>query len=179
MLIHNFTCGLALALVVPTAMSQTASPSIPPSAPARCAAPEHRQFDFWIGRWVVYDVDGGKAGENSIELIDGACVLLERWRGADGSSGTSMNSWNASTRQWHQHWVDNSAGMLRLAGGLEGRSMVLASTGPHPRKSGVTLRDRITWTPLSDGAVRQLWERSEDDGANWTVAFDGRYVRQR
>ena len=37
-------------------------------------------------------------------------------------------------------------------------------------------RQRITWTLVDEG-VRQLWETSKDDGATWTVAFDGRYRR--
>ena len=29
----------------------------------------------------------------------------------------------------------------------------------------------------ADRTVRQLWEKSVDDGATWTVAFDGLYTR--
>jgi hypothetical protein len=54
------------------------------SPPPACSAAEHRQFDFWIGRWEVF-------------------------------------------------------------------------------------------TP--DGAVSQHWETSQDDGATWATAFDGRYVK--
>ena len=57
--------------------------------------------------------------------------------------------------------------------------MVLGSTGPHPDKPGLTLQQRITWTPNADATVRQLWETSEDGGKTWSVAFDGRYVRRR
>ena len=147
--------------------------------PSPCQAAERHQFDFWVGRWDVFDPAGKKVGENTIESIDGGCVLLERWRGDGGFRGSSLNSWSADTKQWHQHWVDNQGGLLRLSGGLEGQRMVLASTEANPRKAGTTRRQRITWTPLADGAVRQHWEQSEDEGVTWTTAFDGRYVRQR
>jgi hypothetical protein len=163
-----------LAATVLLARAQTPAPQPPP-----CQAAEQRQFDFWIGRWDVFAPDGKKAGENSIEPIDGGCALQERWRGSGGFSGTSLNSWNRATRQWHQHWIDNQGGLLRLAGGLEGASMVLSGAQPHPAKAGATQRHRITWTPLPDGAVRQWWQTSDDDGTRWTTAFDGRYVRQR
>jgi len=170
--------GLLTACAVP-APSPSPSASASASAPPACQAAEQRQFDFWIGRWDVFTPDGKRAGVNVIEAIDGGCVLLERWRGNGGFSGSSLNSWSATTKQWHQHWVDNQGGLLRLAGAFESGRMVLASAEPHPDKPGAVLRQRIAWSPLPDGAVRQLWERSDDDGRSWTVAFDGRYVRQR
>ena len=171
---HGLAWLVTLALCAP-AMSQTAALPVPPP----CHAPEQRQFDFWVGRWDVFSPDGKKAGENSIELIDDACVLLERWRGGGGSSGTSLNSWDKASQQWHQHWVDNQGGILRLSGTLEGQSMVLEGRQAHPRNHGIVQRHRITWTPLADGAVRQWWQSSDDDGATWVTAFDGRYVRQK
>ena len=159
------------ALLACHAMAQT-----PPTPPV-CTAAEHRQFDFWIGRWDVFTPDGKKAGDNHIEAIDGGCALIERWRGNGGFTGTSLNSWDAQARRWRQHWIDNQGSLLQLAGALEGVSMVLASSGPDPDKPGATLRQRIRWTPLADGAVRQHWETSTDDGAAWATAFDGRYVK--
>jgi hypothetical protein len=147
--------------------------------PAACQGVEARQFDFWIGRWEVFAPDGRKAGDNVIESIDGGCALIERWTGRGGFTGTSLNSWDAGAKLWRQHWVDNQGGLLRLAGRFEAGSMVLGASEPHPDKPGATRRQRIRWTPLPDGAVRQLWEQSDDDGATWTVAFDGRYVRPR
>ena len=145
--------------------------------PPACQAAEPRQFDFWVGRWEVFTPDGKKAGDNVIEPIDGGCALIERWQGRGGLSGTILNSWDAAAKLWRQHWVDNQGGVLRLAGRFEGGRMVLAASDPHPDKPGATQRQRISWTPLPDGAVRQLWEQSDDEGATWTVAFDGRYVR--
>jgi hypothetical protein len=57
--------------------------------------------------------------------------------------------------------------------------MVLAASEPDPKKPGATLRQRITWTPLADGAVRQLWVSSGDGGATWTPVFDGKYAKAR
>ncbi len=150
-----------------------------PSMAAACNAPEHRQFDFWLGRWEVFTPDGKKAGDNDIEAIDGGCALIERWRGGGNFSGTSLNSWDRQARQWRQHWVDNQGGLLRLAGGRQGQRMVLEGSQPHPDKPGITRQQRIAWAPLPDGAVRQLWEQSDDQGASWTTVFDGRYVRPK
>jgi hypothetical protein len=155
------------------AMAQAPAPK-----PPGCAGAEHRQFDFWAGRWAVFTPDGKPAGENRIEPIEGGCALQESWRGAGGFSGTSLNHWDAAARVWRQHWVDNRGGTLQLAGGLEGSSMVLTGSAPQAGKPDALLQHRITWTPLADGAVRQWWQRSLDGGKTWATAFDGRYVRQ-
>lgn len=158
-------------------MAQTSAPAPKPPKPSTCSTTEHRQFDFWIGRWAVFTPDGKQAGENRIEAIDDGCALQERWRGAGGFSGTSLNHWDALTRQWRQHWVDNQGGSLELTGGWQGGSMVLTGSAPHKDEPGALLLHRITWTPLPDGAVRQWWQSSLDDGKTWSTAFDGRYVR--
>ncbi|MEP6609607.1 MAG: hypothetical protein ABJA83_13125 [Burkholderiaceae bacterium] len=35
---------------------------------------------------------------------------------------------------------------------------------------------RITWTPLADKSVRQLWQTQPKAGTYWTTMFDGKYV---
>jgi hypothetical protein len=132
-----------------------------------------RDFDFWIGEWDVVGPQGNQAGTNSITpLLDGG-ALAEHWHGTGGVEGHSINAYDTTTGRWHQTWVDSTGGFLLLEGGLVGADMVLEGTvagtdGAAPQ------RQRITWTPGSDG-VRQHWESSDDDGASWQTAFDGRY----
>ena len=142
-----------------------------PSAP--CAAHEYRQFDFWLGSWEVTTPDGNVAGTNAIDSILNGCVLREQWRGTRGMTGSSFNTYDPHAGTWHQTWVDDRGGFLLLSGGLENGSMVLQ--GEMVDQEG-PIRNRITWTPLSDGEVRQLWETSRDGGDTWTVVFDGRYA---
>jgi hypothetical protein len=166
-----------------TALACTAcaaqSPPAPADKPPPCAAAEHRQFDFWIGTWDVYQPDGKLAGQNVIESVLGGCALRETWSSRGGFAGISLNAWDRDDRRWHQSWFDNQGGRLELAGQRVGDAMQLGSAAPHPDKPGATRRQRISWTPLPDGAVRQLWETSDDDGASWRVVFDGRYVKRR
>lgn len=154
-----------------------APPPAPPAAPPPppCTAPEHRQFDFWLGEWQV-EARGSVAGENRITRLYGDCGLREEYRTANGAYvGTSFNLWDASRRLWHQTWVDNQGLLLLLDGRFEKGSMRLE--GRTPIAGGEQI-DRITWTPNPDGTVRQLWEQSRDGGATWTTAFDGLYRRK-
>ena len=109
-----------------------------------CSAPEHHQFDFWIGHWEVFLPNGNKAGENRIESIEGGCALLEQWSGARGPTGKSLNIYDALRRTWHQTWVDSTGGLLVLEGHwMDGRMVLLSGANPI---------QRITWAPQSDGA---------------------------
>ena len=160
----------ALLLVSPVAAGQVKG------SPPDCSAPEHHQFDFWIGDWTV-TTQGTPAGTNHIEADLAGCVLVERWTAAGGGRGTSLNFYDRATRAWYQTWMDDRGGALRLKGGLVDRRMVMTSEA-LPGRAGATTLQRITWSLEPDASVRQLWESSADGGTTWTVAFDGRYVKK-
>ena len=142
---------------------------------APCDTPEHSQFDFWIGQWDVFLANGQRAGSNVIEKKLRGCVLHERWTGASGSVGESFNVYRGDTQQWHQSWVDNSGSLLMIEGEFTSGSMILS--GETTDAQGLTVLNRITWTPHTADSVQQVWETSTDAGTTWTTAFDGRYVR--
>ena len=143
---------------------------------ATCTAPEHHQFDFWIGEWDVTLPNGKVAGTNRIEPILNGCALRESWTGAAGGSGTSYNAYDRSRRRWHQTWVDAQGNLLQLDGAFSGGKMTL--TGETVDSTGATATQRIIWEQTAPGQVRQLWETSTDGGATWTTAFDGRYRKR-
>lgn len=145
----------------------------PVLAQAACEDPVRHQFDFWLGQWRV-DTEAGLAGHNRIEAIENGCAVLERWSGAKGGSGTSLNHWDPADRRWHQTWIDRDGTVLRLAGGWDGKSMVLEGTLPDPA-GGAPIPQRVSWTPAADGSVRQHWQAR--DGEAWTTVFDGTYRR--
>ena len=138
--------------------------------PARdpCSTPEHRQFDFWIGDWEVRNAAGKVVGTNNITKLHKGCVLFENWSGTGGVTGSSFNIYDASRKQWHQTWVDNSGSLLELDGKFVDGAMMLSNSG-----------NRITWRVLPDGRVRQLWEASSDNGATWKTSFDGYYEKKK
>lgn len=166
---------LTVASQSPTAMTQSTPSAQPAQTPPPCAAPEHRQFDFWIGDWEVRNPAGQVAGVNRIEAIENGCGLQENWTGTGGGSGRSLNFFNPLTRQWHQTWVGVGAHLL-LDGRYDGEKMVLEGEALNPR--GAKVKNRITWSRLPEGRVRQHWQQSLDDGKTWTTAFDGLYSRR-
>lgn len=139
-----------------------------------CSRGAFRDFDFWLGEWSVRGADGGPAGHNTITREQGGCVLVERWRSATGSTGTSLNFFDPSRGAWRQVWV--SPGLqIDIAGGLSGDSMVLEGTAVY-LDDGRSRPFRGTWTPLDDGRVRQFFEEHNEAG-EWTPWFEGFYQR--
>jgi hypothetical protein len=59
---------VALAMILVPGAARAQAPASPPPSPTPrpCSAPEHRQFDFWLGEWQVTGPSGKVAGTNSI-----------------------------------------------------------------------------------------------------------------
>lgn len=141
-----------------------------------CATAPYRQFDFWVGEWDVENPDGSEAGTNRISIGLDGCLVEESWTGVGGFRGRSLNTYDARTGQWHQSWLDVGAQHLRLAGGLEGGSMVMG--GDRISLRGIPIHDQITWSQLPGGVVRQLWEIDVFPPGQepfTIINFDGRY----
>ena len=164
---------IALLAVGCTAHAQTPS-SPPPAPPDPCAAPESRQFDFWIGEWDVYLPNGKLAGRNRIQAIYG-CVLHESWK-AGRMEGQSFNRFDPARGVWHQTWVDSTGTILLIEGGLRDGAMVMTDANVPGRKPDAAVNE-IRWSKNDDGSVRQWWRVTTDGGKTWTTAFDGKYVR--
>jgi len=165
-------CSIVLALAALVAGPVAGQP--PPNSP--CGAAPFHQFDFWLGKWEVAQKDGSKAGTSKVERILNGCVVMESWKGADGSVGHSFNQYDRQDKLWRQNWVDGQGMRLDLEGKLDGKRMVLRGERPNPRGRGTVLSE-ITWTPKDDGSVEQHWRISADRGKTWNDAFFGIYRR--
>lgn len=143
-------------------------------AKTSCHSAQYRQFDFWIGQWHVTTTNDDVIRQNSITSINQGCALLEEYKTPSGYTGKSLNIYDKSSKRWYQTWVDSSGVMLQLTGGMQGNSMVME--GITMGKTGKIL-NKISWTPLTDGKVRQHWQTSSDNGQHWQTVFDGLYVK--
>ena len=139
-----------------------------------CKAQVHRQFDFWLGEASV-DAGGGFDGVNNVTSELDGCLVAEHWYDVGQVKGWSLNAYDPTTGLWYQHWVDEFGVNLLLSGGLKNGSMIIE--GRRPRVAGGTFFDRVTYTPLAGGHMRQLWEQGVNDGP-LSVQFDGIYNPQ-
>ncbi len=149
--------------------------------PKPCSAdPVYRQFDFWIGDWDVYALNGKKAGESKIELILDSCIILENWKSAGSNyAGKSFNTYNAQTKQWQQTWVDNVGGSTEyLQGKFENNKMVFLTTSFPFSKDSMAIR-RLTFYNQSREKVRQHGEITKNNGNSWVTEYDLEYRRKK
>jgi hypothetical protein len=163
----------------PSGGAQTQSPSTAPAAaqpPQGCPAPEHRQFDFWVGEWDVY-VKGQQIATSSIQNILGGCVIFENWNPLRGGPGKSFNYYDPHMKRWRQVWVASSPGSHEYVGDLRGGNMVFEGKG-HQRDGTSTLY-KMTFFNLGTDKVRQYIEQSTDGGKTWSTYFDGEYRRKK
>ena len=154
--------------------------SLSQSRPSPCNTdPLYRQFDFWIGSWEVYGLNGKKAGDSKIEMILDSCVVLENWKNANGNyAGKSFNSYNARTRQWQQNWVDNMGGSTEyLKGGLQNGVMIFY-TPPFQYKKDTLATRKLSFHSLDKNKVRQHAEISKDGEKTWVTEYDLEYRRK-
>ena len=140
-----------------------------------CCEPQYRQFDFWVGQWEVFNKEGKLIGTNTIKILQDSCILQENWRSLQSDySGTSYNFYSTHSNKWHQVWIDNKGQNLDLSGAFNGKQMVLEGSR-RKDKDGKEYINKITWTPLEQNKVHQLWEISYDEGKTWKMIFDGEY----
>ncbi len=173
----------ALVLLLLPAMIALAQSPIPSTGAASgtlasataCAAPEFRQFDFWMGKWLVKNREGKQVGTNELTRISGGCAMLESWKGSSGITGTSVTYFDLLDKKWHQDWVGSDGQILHLGGGLLNGVIVLTGADQGPQARTI---NRVTWTPLPPDKVKQEWMTSKDGGQTWNTEFLGFYERQ-
>lgn len=121
-----------------------------------CSAAAHRDFDFWLGNWDVYDPAGQQVGTNAVTSELDGCVVAEHWTDSDGGRGRSINTYDAETGQWHQTWISAYfSGHTRMAGGLDEDGRMVLNGHRVNINTGFTLYDEYIWTVLSPDRVKQ------------------------
>jgi len=143
-----------------------------------CCGDEYKQFDFWIGDWVVYN-KADMVGFSKVTKIENDCILRENWKSVVSShSGSSYNFYDRNLKKWKHHWIGSDGNVVEVKG--EFRDHKMAMIGDEYRdEKGNRIINKMTWFVNSDGTVRQLWEQSKDGGLAYIVLWDGLYRRRK
>jgi len=137
------------------------------AAASPCAAPEYHQFDFWAGRWDVYNPKGQMVAHSLIEKVYG-CGIRENWMPIGKPGGGSLSIYVPEDKGWEQFWIDSQGTRASFKGGWNGSAMVITGKWGGPLV-------RMTYSKNADGSVRQFGEQSTDFGKSWKPSFDFTY----
>lgn len=162
---------IAAAVCAAAATAADAQPT-----PAPCSAPEHRQLDFWVGEWEVFNTaDNVRYAGSRIEQIVGGCGISETYDSPQAPGGPYMgksySAFDAKDGKWHQLYVDTNGAVTWYTGALEGADMSLEAEGAKALQ-------RMVYRPESDGSVRQIGTFSTDGGKTWQAGYDYTYRRK-
>jgi hypothetical protein len=91
--------------------------------------------------------------------------------------GQAFHFFDVNTNGWVQHYIDTAATPFDWTGAFKDDAMRYEREGPFG-PSNLKVKQRMSFTPLPDGKVRQLFEQSADGGKTWRAGFDGTYVRR-
>ncbi|MDD4645308.1 MAG: hypothetical protein PHY99_04900 [Bacteroidales bacterium] len=143
-----------------------------------CCKDEYKQFDFWIGDWVVY-ANAEMVGFNKITKIESDCILRENWKSVVSShTGSSYNFYDRNEKKWKHTWIGSNGVTLEVKGEFRDNKMSMISDEIRDEK-GNRIINKITWFVNANGTVRQLWEQTKDGGLTYLTLFDGLYRRRK
>src|SRR5690349_12193464 len=77
-----------------------------------CRRHGYRDFDFWVGRWVITQANGQPGGVSAITKELGGCAVMETYQ---GGGGRSLNLFDRARDRWTQTYMDGGGLLLRLA----------------------------------------------------------------
>lgn len=157
-----------------------------PAAPPPCEAPEHHQFDFWLGDWEVLNLwkerdeaefrEVGRA-TNRVHAVAGGCGVVEHWQGWLGPNlivGFSVRSWNPVTEEWDLVllWPRPDRTSFSTLHGVfrHGRGEFLAEQGGQ--------LTRYTFSDIQDTTFRWSDAYSTDGGVTWAHSWIMEFSRR-
>ncbi len=144
-----------------------------------CSKPESKQFDFWVGKWKAEWTDAkGEAveGKNIIKKILDGCVIEENFSSPnDNFFGKSMSVYNPRINKWEQTWVDNNGGFMVFSGEYKNDKMILQREVKN--KEGKLILQRMIFYNIEKNSFDWNWERSDDEGKSWELAWKIHYSR--
>jgi hypothetical protein len=142
-----------------------------------CAANSaNRQLDYWLGNWTVGAEGSSGNAHSTVSLSLDKCLVVENWDGGRGHYGQNVFGYSAGDKSWYGMFADNE-GRVHVFTSGKVASGIAEFEGTSHRSNGESILNRVKITRLNSNRVEQTWEKSNDNGATWSVAYRGEYSR--
>lgn len=154
------------------------------TAPASCDQPQHRQLDFWLGDWQVFDgATRQLVAYDRIEKTYAGCVVEERLRFLTDMyrrpgvlarlAGVAISRFDGES--WLQMWADNQWGAIVLRGAPNAAGDMEFLTVTPSRHRDV----KLIYHMHVDGTLEILQYVAPAGSGKWTQYGDLIYRRNR
>ncbi|MDA7977890.1 MAG: tetratricopeptide repeat protein [Pirellulales bacterium] len=141
--------------------------------------PSRKQMDFWLGEWAVYCQETDQQiGTTSITKAENGFLILEKWRGANHSTGRSFNRYDPVSEKWIHHWFDGTGAEARYEGTWSDEDGKMRFQGTHVTADGQARKMRMILTPRPDRSIHQLIETFVE-GGKWVLYFEANHLPKR
>lgn len=141
-----------------------------------CSAnPKNAEFDFWIGKWDVYQsCTNFRIGKNVIEKQAGGCVLVESWQAiTSAESGKSLTYINEKG-YWEQTYIASNGKVTLFANGIYADS-IMAFKYESSLSELKKVIGKFIFKLMPTGEIKQYQEESTDSGKTWQRIYDFTY----
>ena len=146
------------------------------TAPPCVSNPQSRELDYWVGNWRIGAAGSSGTAHSTVSLALDKCLVVENWDGGRGHSGKNVFGYSADDKSWHGLFADNE-GRLHVFTSGKVSSGSAQFEGASRGGNGETVLNRVIIVRLNPDRVQQTWEKSDDNGSTWKVAFRGEYSR--
>lgn len=136
---------------------------------------EVRQLDYWLGNWTMKG-DGGSTTNSKVTLSLDKCMFIEHWENGKGHVTEKMFAYSPEDKNWCGMFADNEGRVhVFLAGRVS--SGTAEFHGPSRGPNGETVLHKLRVVRTGSGRLEETWEKSLDNGANWTTVYRAEYSR--
>jgi hypothetical protein len=133
---------------------------------------EGRQLDYWL---VTMKSAGGSSTSSQVTLSLDKCMFIEHWENGKGHVTEKMFAYSPEDKNWGGMFADNEGRVhVFLAG--EVSSGIAKFHGPSRGPNGETVH-KLRAVRTAPDRLEETWEKSVDNGANWTTVYRAEYSR--
>lgn len=146
------------------------------TATAPCTSnSQTRQLDYWLGNWRVGG-EGASTAHSTVSLALDKCLVVENWDAGSGHTGRNIFGYSVDDKSWYGMFADNEGRVhIFTSGTVASGSAEFQGTSLGP--NGERVLNRVKLVRLSPDKVEQTWEKSNNNGVSWKLAFRGEYSR--
>ena len=132
----------------------------------------YRDLDFLVGTWNFFNLEDQKIADQSYQLLEDGCLILENWRTLGGQTGRGMNFVDPFTGKWRQVWMSSNF-FIDASGKLiePGRFVLLGQM--YSNNDKIPAQYQGVYSRLEDGTIRKTFFRRAHSGEPWQQFFGG------